>query len=114
MRSSCWSRKRARRAPHAPCFHVRACRPPGGVGPTIDRTMWLAQGVHSVFKRSGHRFASRKRVKKKSSCQPYDGAMSAARMGAAVDFEQPFAVDAGIDLRGRERGVPEQLLDGAE
>src|ERR1700681_334368 len=35
-------------------------------------------------------------------------------MRAAIDLEQPLAVDAGVDLRGRERGVAEQLLDRAQ
>src|SRR5262245_30399127 len=63
--------------------------------PTIDRTIWPAQGGTL-------------------RCQPYDEGMSAAWMGAAVDFQQAFAVDAGVYLRGRERGVAEQLLDRAE
>ena len=32
-------------------------------------------------------------------------------MGVAVDGEQPIDVDVGVALGGRERGVPEQLLD---
>src|SRR5579859_6421004 len=40
--------------------------------------------------------------------------ISAARMRAAIDLEQALAVDAGIDLRGRERGMAEQLLDRAQ
>jgi hypothetical protein len=35
-------------------------------------------------------------------------------MGGAIDLEQPLAVDSGIDLRGRERGVAEQFLDRAQ
>src|SRR5204862_821069 len=33
---------------------------------------------------------------------------SGARMRRFIDLQQPLAVDAGIDLRGRERGVAEQ------
>src|SRR4051812_36416326 len=39
---------------------------------------------------------------------------SAARMRGAIDFQEPLAVDAGIDLRGRERGVTEQFLNRAQ
>ena len=31
-----------------------------------------------------------------------------------VDLQQPLGVDAGVDLRGRERGVAEQFLDRAQ
>src|ERR1700726_2295652 len=41
-------------------------------------------------------------------------AMSAAWMRRFVDFQQPLAVDAGIDLRGRKRGGAEQFLDRAQ
>src|SRR5215468_2346613 len=111
MRSCGWSRKRVRRAPHAPCFRVRSLSPPGEASAErLTEQCGARKGCHSVFKRSGHRFAARKRVNaKRLRCQPYDEGMSAARMGAAVDFQQPFGIDAGIDLRGRERGVAEQL-----
>src|SRR5262245_15079355 len=96
MRCSCWSRKRVRRAPHAPCFHVRSWSlPVNGNSSTIERTMWPAQGASQ-------------------GCQRYDRGVSAARMGAAIDLQEPLAVDAGIDLRGRERGVAEQFLDRAK
>src|SRR5262249_22767122 len=39
---------------------------------------------------------------------------SRARMGAAIDLEQVLSVDRGVDLRGRQRGVTEQFLDGAQ
>ena len=35
-------------------------------------------------------------------------------MGLGVDGHQAVAVDLGIDLRGREAGVAEQLLDLAQ
>jgi len=35
-------------------------------------------------------------------------------MGRFVDFQQPLGIDPGIDLRGRERGMAEQLLDRAQ
>src|SRR4051794_7756995 len=38
----------------------------------------------------------------------------AARMGAIVDPPQALAVDVAVHLRGRERRVPEQLLDDAQ
>src|SRR6202034_2168555 len=41
-------------------------------------------------------------------------AASGPGMRAAVDFEQPLGVDAGINLRGRQRGMPEQFLDCAQ
>src|SRR6478609_2241366 len=46
----------------------------------------------------------------------YDSFMSASppRMRAGIDFQQPLGIDAGIDLRGRERGVAEQFLDRAQ
>ena len=37
-----------------------------------------------------------------------------AGVGALVGLEQMRAVDLGIDLRGRQAGVAEQLLDGAQ
>src|ERR1700757_4454248 len=43
-----------------------------------------------------------------------DAFVSAARVRGAIHFEQSLAVDAGIDLRGRERGMAEQLLDRAQ
>src|SRR6516225_12491199 len=36
---------------------------------------------------------------------------SCPRMGAAVDFQQSLGIDGGVDLRRRQRGVAEQLLD---
>ena len=39
---------------------------------------------------------------------------SGAGVGAVVGLEQMRAVDLGIALRGREAGVAEQLLDGAQ
>ena len=47
-----------------------------------------------------------------SSIRP--DARSSPRVGGAVGGEQPRAVDAGIDLRRRQRGVAEQVLDGAQ
>src|SRR6478609_1071746 len=46
----------------------------------------------------------------------YDSFMSASppRMRAGIDFQQPLGIDAGIDLRGRERGMAEQFLDRAQ
>src|SRR5450759_91550 len=41
-------------------------------------------------------------------------AISGARVRGAVDFQQPLAVDAGVDLRGRERGMAAQFLDRAQ
>ena len=35
-------------------------------------------------------------------------------MGAVVGLEQMRAVDLGIALRGRQAGVAEQFLDGAQ
>ena len=35
-------------------------------------------------------------------------------MGGAVGVEQALGIDGGVDLRGRERGVAEEFLDGAE
>ena len=35
-------------------------------------------------------------------------------MRRPIHLEQPLGVDAGIDLRGRERGVTEQFLDRAK
>jgi hypothetical protein len=32
-------------------------------------------------------------------------------MGEIVDLEQAVSVDLGIDLRGRQRGVAQQLLN---
>ena len=37
-----------------------------------------------------------------------------ALMGGAVDLEEPGEVDLGVALGRRERGVAEQLLDGAQ
>jgi len=50
---------------------------------------------------------------------PADGRYARARalcprMGAAIDFHQPFGIDRGVDLRGRQRGVAEQFLDRAQ
>jgi hypothetical protein len=42
------------------------------------------------------------------------GKISAAWMGGAVDLEQPLGIDGCIDLRGREGGMPKQLLDRAQ
>src|SRR3954447_20888259 len=42
------------------------------------------------------------------------GSVSRPRMGAAIDFKQTIGVNSRVDLRRRERSVPEQLLDGAE
>src|SRR4051812_16235030 len=39
---------------------------------------------------------------------------SRPRMRGPVDLEQPLGVDAGVNLRGRERGVAEQFLDRAQ
>src|SRR5579863_3912515 len=39
------------------------------------------------------------------------GAAAGARVRAAVDRKQPLHLDVGVFLGGRERGVPEQLLD---
>src|SRR6185369_2779720 len=36
------------------------------------------------------------------------------RVRALIHCQKPLAVDAGIDLRGRERGVAEQFLDRAQ
>ena len=35
-------------------------------------------------------------------------------MGAVVNLKQARGIDAGIDLRRREAGMAEQLLDGAQ
>src|SRR5215208_3664035 len=35
-------------------------------------------------------------------------------MGVAIDLEQPLAVDRGVNLRGRKRGMAEQFLDRAQ
>src|SRR5205085_70439 len=37
-----------------------------------------------------------------------------ARMGAPVNLQQLLGIDRRVDLRGRERGVAEQLLNGSE
>src|SRR6185437_14259787 len=37
-----------------------------------------------------------------------------AWMGAFIDVEQAFGVDRSVNLRGRQRGVAEQFLDGAQ
>src|SRR5258706_8391973 len=47
-------------------------------------------------------------------CRAASGPISGAGMRGAVDFQQPLAVDAGVNLRGRERSVAEQLLDRAQ
>src|SRR5882757_4629930 len=39
---------------------------------------------------------------------------SSPRMSAAIDLEQTFAIDGGVDLRRRQGGMPEQLLDRAQ
>jgi hypothetical protein len=39
--------------------------------------------------------------------------VSRARVGAAVDFEQPLGVDGGVDLCRRQRRMSEQFLDRA-
>src|SRR5258707_317436 len=39
---------------------------------------------------------------------------SGAGMRHLIHLEQPLAVDAGVDLRGRKRGVAEQFLDRAQ
>ena len=35
-------------------------------------------------------------------------------MGGVIGCHQPGGIDAGVDLRRRERGVAEQFLDGAQ
>ena len=42
------------------------------------------------------------------------GGLSRAGVARVVDPPQPAGVDVAVDLRRRERGVPEQLLDRAE
>src|SRR5262245_4744153 len=42
------------------------------------------------------------------------GKRSSAGVGAGVGLEQMLAIDLGIALRGREAGMAQQLLDGAE
>src|SRR3984957_16508956 len=37
-----------------------------------------------------------------------------ARMSGAIGGEQARAVDSRIDLRGGQRGMPEQVLDGSQ
>src|SRR6478672_8767044 len=48
------------------------------------------------------------------ACRNERSGHSAAGMCAAIDFKQPLRVDAGINLRRRERRVAEQLLNCAE
>src|SRR5215468_10346232 len=40
--------------------------------------------------------------------------LSLTRVRAAVNLKQSLGVDAGIDLRRRERGMAEQFLDRAQ
>lgn len=35
-------------------------------------------------------------------------------MGLVVDFRQMLKIQMGIDLRGRDAGMPQQLLHGAQ
>src|SRR4029450_2233221 len=42
------------------------------------------------------------------------GRRSSAGVGAGVSLEQVLAIDLGIALRGREAGMAEEFLDGAE
>jgi hypothetical protein len=44
----------------------------------------------------------------------YLGPLLVSRMRCAIDFEQALRIDPGIDLRGRKRGMAEQLLDRAQ
>src|SRR5580704_8178370 len=53
-------------------------------------------------------------LRRKFPQSPMSRRLLGARMGAAIDLEQPFAVDRGVDLRGRQGGVAEELLDGAQ
>ncbi len=42
------------------------------------------------------------------------GLSPSPRVGGIIGREQAGGIDAGIDLRRRERGVAEQLLDGTQ
>src|SRR5947207_15413817 len=94
--------------------------PKSGPWPRLPNKMASAR-AKSVFKRSGYRFALGKRVKPESGSTRCDGgcvgaavrAISAARVGGAIDFQQPFAVDAGVDLGGRRRSVTEKDMNSA-
>src|SRR5258708_36193198 len=72
--------------------------PPWWPVSTIDRTISPAQGAS----RCDGRVSGPER------------AISGAGMRCLVDFEQPFGIDTGIDLRGRKGSVAEQFLDRAE
>src|SRR5262249_44549411 len=50
----------------------------------------------------------------KPMCRRRAWIISASWMRAAIDFKQPLAIDASVDLRRRERGVTEQFLDRAQ
>src|SRR5215213_4666999 len=60
-----------------------------------------------MFRKSGHRFSEK-------DMRKYSRSVSRPRMSAAIDFKQTIGVNSRVDLRRRERSVPEQLLNGAE
>src|SRR4029078_3462859 len=84
VRSSCSNVTHARRARHAPDFHVRSSPPP-----LVRATMIAEAGPVQ------------------------EGALS-ARMSVVINFQQALGIDPGVDLRGRQGSVPEQLLEGSQ
>src|SRR5450432_3549500 len=60
-----------------------------------------------MSRKSGHRFSEKDMRKRFRS-------VSRPGMSAAIDLKQTIGVNSRVDLRRRERRVPEQFLDGAE
>src|SRR5882724_921880 len=58
--------------------------------------------------------SARARPRGRSSSECENWPISGAGMRRFVHFQEPFAVDPGINLRGRERSVAEQFLDRAQ
>ena len=62
-------------------------------------------------------FREKARVSREPALEVVDRRMRASGAGVGgtdTAAEQPRAVDAGIDLRRRQRGVAEQVLDGPQ
>src|SRR6185436_2501959 len=90
-RSFCYRPRRVARARDAPLLHGRRpWSPPLVREGTIDRGRGGAQAPAARWRWSG------------------------SWVRRLVDLEQALAIHAGVDLRGRERGVAEQFLDRAQ